>query len=550
MSVRGITTDSVTLVQSKFMAPCLDIAREMGMQTASSLDDVFKQHPSVPALVVAESEVLFSPDVMEFFMAVAPAVERDPSLWSVSASNRNARPCHIGDDPMALHRTKVFPGPIWLLTRRVWEEQAGRRVWDGEQPPLEWSRGREVLFPNLPRVSNINGVYNQDPSLRWSESRQLADAAWLSNYDASLRARLVEPNVTHTSLVVEIPLQPDPSRQFVLWYESEQKDQATPLARHFGLWKDDIAQGSHNGVHDLVWHGARVLLVNTLEQPSLLRFKPVRLQALTAKLAAANAHTLSDRPCKVRQCRWTVLAGDSNMRGIANVWMKELGAERTNLARRAHHRGKYSNSQCEDRWGGDEWVLSDDTGCHIITQRFLRDQRAVVQLAANMNDRTYCGKTLSDPVRADERRPAQPNLVWFGHGLWDLPNMGISSHNLSCENRFTEVVAALRHWHASGIDIMWQTNYPIKEHKQIRNDYLDWEIQCQRKIAQENGLPIFDVAKLVEEVTRDGSLPTLAKDGHHLHLNLMNGGIVGEVDYAAHKRQTTRLTQADDIRLK
>jgi len=167
-------------------------------------------------------------------------------------------------------------------------------------------------------------------------------AILLSNYDANLRARLVGPNVTHVSRVGEIPAGADSSRQFVLWYESEEGEQATELARHFGLWRDDIVQGSHHGVHDLIWQGTRVFLINTLkQQQSFLAFKPVHLKALKAKHAAASMHQPSSLPCAVRQCRWTMLAGDSNMRQVATALKNEQKMGRENWVRNARVQGKY-----------------------------------------------------------------------------------------------------------------------------------------------------------------------------------------------------------------
>lgn len=41
--------------------------------------------PDAPAVIVAEDDFLFSPDWFEYFHAVAPALEADPSLWIASA---------------------------------------------------------------------------------------------------------------------------------------------------------------------------------------------------------------------------------------------------------------------------------------------------------------------------------------------------------------------------------------------------------------------------------------------------------------------------------
>lgn len=509
LKVRGVSVESVTVVRTKPVQACDDIASEMGVRVAVSVEDVFEQHHSAPALVVAETGLYFSPDAMEFFLAVAPAVEHDPTLWTASASNHNAQPCHIGNtNTLTVHRSSVFPGPAWLLMRTIWE--GGHDGSFEEEPPLEWRRGREALFPELPRVSNLHGIYNQDAALRWPSSIKLSHEVLLSNYQASLQARILGPkNVTHVTRAAEVPA--EAGHQFVLWYELEQGEQATDLARHFGLWRNDIMQGSHRGVHDLVWQGTRVILANSLEQShSLLPSKPAHLKALPANMAATNK--LPALACEVKQCRWTMIAGDSNFRHITESWVGSMTMQKEGIARRAQRRGKYLNAECEDRWAGNEWVLSNDGECHIITQRFMTSQLGISQPLADVRDSSYCGTRLVDPLRADERRPTLPDVIWFGHGLWDLPNSGASVPNITCEDRFANIVAALQHWQTTGLSqVVWQTNFRIEGHHTITNDYLEWDVGCQRKVANKTGITLFDAASLL------GETPGQVSGGYHMN---------------------------------
>ena len=517
LKVRGVSANSVTVVRTSaelcLVQTCDDIAGIVGVKVADSLE-AFEQQLSAPALVVAENGLSFSPDAMEFFLAAAPAVEHDPTLWTASASNPNARPCHIGDN-LKVQRTSAFPGLAWLLMRTIWEGHSGSL--QGE-PPLEWRRGREALFPEVPRVSNLNSIHNQDAALRWPSSIKLSHEMLLSNYEANLQGRILQSkNVTHVSRVGEVPL--EAAYQVVLWYEQEQGEQATDLARHFGLWKDDIMQGAHYGVHDLVWHGTRVLLVNSLDSglsQELLPSKPLHLEVLSATEAAASK--LPSAPCDVKQCRWTMIAGDSNLRHITENWMGSMTMQKEGIARNAQREGKYLNAECEDRWAGNEWVMSNEEECHIITQRFMTSQDGISQLLADVHDSSYCGTRLVDPLRADERRPTLPDVIWFGHGLWDLPLSGASVPDSTCDDRFGKIVAGLQHWQAGGTTkVVWQTNFRIKGHRTITNEYLKWDIGCQRQVAQEHGIALFDAASLFEEMQQvfDGS--ESVSGGYHMN---------------------------------
>jgi len=187
------------------------------------------------------------------------------------------------------------------------------------------------------------------------------------------------------------------------------------------------------------------------------------------------------------------------------------------IERSALHEGVYSDTTCEDRWAGDEWVMSNHKGCHIITNQFVRSQTGIAQQLANLEDSTYCGTHLSDPLHAQEQRPKVPNLIWFAHGLWGLPNSGKSVPRMTCNDRFADVIVELQKIQESrATQVVWQTNYLIEKHPTITNEYLEWEIQCQREVAQENNIPLFDVARLLED-----SIYTTSKDGYHIHSTML-----------------------------
>jgi len=324
---------------------------------------------------------------------------------------------------------------------------------------------------------------------------------------AILQARLVGPNVTHVSRLEEVVVEANPSQLFVLWHMLEQGEETSKLAHHFGIEKNDLLQGpNHDGVNDLFWKGTHLLIINILEcNQSLLPFKPSNLKVLLTKQATTG--DVSVYPYEDQQCQWTVVAGDSNLRQVTT--QLTAGIERTAL-----REGEYSDTTCEDRWADNEWVMANDNGCHIITNQFVRSQTGISQQLANLEDSTYCGTQLSDPLGAQEQRPKLPNLIWFAHGLWGLPNSGKSVPRMTCNDRFADVIAKLQKMQESDeTQVVWQTNYLIEKHPTITNEYLEWEIQCQREVAQENNIPIFDVARLLE----DSIWTTSEHDGYHIH---------------------------------
>ena len=214
---------------------------------------------------------------------------------------------------------------------------------------------------------------------------------------------LVNSNTVHVSRVDEIPVETGENRVYVLWFTKD-----TSSDEEVG---DLSLSGGHNGVHDLWWRGTHVLLVNTFEETSYLRFKPKQLNVLTAANAVAIVR-VRGQVCKRKMCSWTVIAGDSNTRSVVNLWVDSMDGG-FSLGRKATFESLPTCDQ-DERWSDNEWVFADKDSCHIITQRFLTDQdkEGIARMAVDMKAGTFCGTKLTDSLRANERRPEKPGLWW------------------------------------------------------------------------------------------------------------------------------------------
>ena len=93
------------------------------------------------ALLVVEDDLLFSPDLMEYFLAGYHVLKADPSLWCVSAWNDNGFGGLVHDQKRLL-RTGFFPGLGWLLTRKLYEEELQKK-WPTEHWD-HWMRSETV----------------------------------------------------------------------------------------------------------------------------------------------------------------------------------------------------------------------------------------------------------------------------------------------------------------------------------------------------------------------------------------------------------------------
>ena len=107
---------------------------------------------------MVEDDLLFSPDLMEYFLAGWHVQRADPTLWCTSAWHDNGFR-ETADDPKRLLRTGFFPGLGWLLTRALYMGEL-ERAWPTEhwdhwmrsEVKFRTSRGRECLIPQVPRT--------------------------------------------------------------------------------------------------------------------------------------------------------------------------------------------------------------------------------------------------------------------------------------------------------------------------------------------------------------------------------------------------------------
>lgn len=161
-------------------------------------------------LIIAEDDMLFSPDFVAYFKQTAVLLERDPSLWCVSTWNDNGM-AKLARDPRRLFRTSYFPGLGWMMRRELWEEIGPRwpkEHWDHWMRLNTTSRGRECVIPEVNRNYNIGEVganmkrdvyakYLKHMSLNHVNVKDLGDLSYVTR-DAYRRwiAGLFENSVT------------------------------------------------------------------------------------------------------------------------------------------------------------------------------------------------------------------------------------------------------------------------------------------------------------------------------------------------------------------
>jgi hypothetical protein len=253
-----------------------------------------RQQPKATHLIIAEDDMLFAPDFMDYFVTLSPLLESDRTLWTISAFHDNGFAGRVFDDTRVL-RTEWTVGFGWLLRRQLWEDEL-RDVW----PSTHWDhwlrdqkrrKGRETLFPEVSRNyhTGARGTHSEPGlferyfrNIRMSEREAPrlmdgdVDALRATRYEGWLSEllRAAEPvrSLAQLEEMVEPPIgsleaaraNATAKPPLALLYDAvDEKDKAAweRLATYFGLWHTLPIRGAHRGLVLTGHRGRRLLLV-------------------------------------------------------------------------------------------------------------------------------------------------------------------------------------------------------------------------------------------------------------------------------------------------
>ena len=111
--------------------------------------------PPPQRVVILEEDLHIAPDFFDYFRAMTPILESDPSLLAVSAFNDNGFHNAVADRSRVL-RSDFFPGLGWMLTRHLWTNELQLKWptgwWDDWLREPAQRQGRHILRPEVSRT--------------------------------------------------------------------------------------------------------------------------------------------------------------------------------------------------------------------------------------------------------------------------------------------------------------------------------------------------------------------------------------------------------------
>lgn len=231
-------------------------------------------HLSYDTVIIVEDDLDIAPDFYEYFTATKPLLDKDPSLWCISAWNDNGKEgmVHRND---ALYRTDFFPGLGWMLRKSLWDELKPKwplGFWDDWMREPAQRKNRACIRPEIPRTKTFGRVgvsHGQffDQHLRFIKLNDQVhpftktDLSYLlkDNYDEKFVKRIhTLPLVTVDQLVKKNVFVPEVQ----VHYSSEQDFQF--VAKQLGAMTDfkaGIPRMAYQGIVSIIFSGVTVHLV-------------------------------------------------------------------------------------------------------------------------------------------------------------------------------------------------------------------------------------------------------------------------------------------------
>ena len=111
-------------------------------------------------VIIVEDDLEVAPDFFEYFEATKALLEKDPTLWCVSAWNDNGKTGMVKGNDL-IYRTDFFPGLGWMLKKSVWDELKPKwpaAFWDDWMRHPDQRRERACIRPEIPRVVTFGKI--------------------------------------------------------------------------------------------------------------------------------------------------------------------------------------------------------------------------------------------------------------------------------------------------------------------------------------------------------------------------------------------------------
>eukprot|EP01147_Barroeca_monosierra_P009247 gene9247-1529_t len=255
-----------------------------------ALTNVFGRYTDADYLIIIEEDLEAAPDFFRYFSATLPLLEKDPTLYCISAWNDQGY-MHSSKDPTLLYRVETMPGLGWMLSRKLFKDELEPK-WPGPDKLWDWDmwmrtddirKDRECIIPDVSRTFhfgssglNVNDYFQQ---LYFEKHRLNTDANAVVNvnnmvnkaYDDMLDKIILSSttviaegsceNIVPDDIVADAPLV-----LYIAMSTPHDHDTWLQLAKCWKLWDLDV-RGYHKGIFRFFYKEHPMTVVGTPFSP-------------------------------------------------------------------------------------------------------------------------------------------------------------------------------------------------------------------------------------------------------------------------------------------
>lgn len=229
-------------------------------------------------VIILEEDLHTADDFFDYFAAMAPILDADPTLLVVSAFNDNGYKGKVVKPDRVL-RSDFFPGLGWMMSRKLWDEELQHKwpqiYWDDWLREPAQRQGRHILRPEISRTfhfgvkggassnqfgDRLNSILLDPTPVDWKHSLQeVATNLEMHQYNADY-GKLIQAAQLEISL--DKALQVVTERDTRIEYRNF--NEFKHLAQNLKLMDDEkagVPRTSYKGVVETRPHGDHILFL-------------------------------------------------------------------------------------------------------------------------------------------------------------------------------------------------------------------------------------------------------------------------------------------------
>uniref|UniRef100_A0A1B6FTU3 Protein O-linked-mannose beta-1,2-N-acetylglucosaminyltransferase n=1 Tax=Cuerna arida TaxID=1464854 RepID=A0A1B6FTU3_9HEMI len=314
LSARGANKEMITVFIDGYFEEPLEVTKLFGLRGIqhtpigtknarisqhykASLTATFNIFPTAQYAIVLEEDLDVSEDFFSFFSQTVELLEKDPTLYCISAWNDQGYE-HSSSNLSMLYRVETMPGLGWLLKRSLYKGElepnwpSPEKMWDWDMwmRMAEVRKGRECIVPEVSRTyhfgsSGLNmNSYFQDTYFKTHSFNTQPNVNFVNiesvlrdNYEELILRLITQGTVLdHSKSPCEEDFVPDKKNEVFLMFikMEDSKDFRTWLqvAKCFKIWDLD-ARGYHKSMWRMRLKGSELLVIG-VPNSEYSKYKP------------------------------------------------------------------------------------------------------------------------------------------------------------------------------------------------------------------------------------------------------------------------------------